>query len=126
MPVDVSQQLMPDVTAGQVLWQSASAVHPDTHAVPPLVELDDVLVDAEVVVVVVSVVVDEPPFPPFPPYPPNPPVPSVSLPDAQAANSAGATKARATKVMKECFTIGTRLRDCRMVYKRLPWAPRPA
>jgi hypothetical protein len=32
---EVSQQLMPFATGGQLFWQSESWLHCDTHAVPP-------------------------------------------------------------------------------------------
>jgi hypothetical protein len=118
MPVDVSQQLIPDPALGQLVWQSASEVQFDTHCPPPLdeVEVDvEVLpdeVDVDVLVAVVVVVVEPPP---------KPPTPSVSLPDAQAAKSAGATRASATKVKVVCFTLVRGYAKCRMVYKRLSW-----
>jgi hypothetical protein len=55
---------------------------------------------------------------------PAPPEFSVSDPDAHAANVAGAVMARATKIMPVCFTIGPRLCEVRMVYKRHSWACR--
>lgn len=110
MPVDVSQQLMPELAAGQLFWQSRSDEQGETHVPPPVeVDVEEVLVEVDVdVTLVVDVVVVALP----PPFPPKPPSPFVSaVPDAQAAKIAGAPKASATKVIRVCFTMteGTRV-----------------
>ncbi|MFT3771119.1 MAG: hypothetical protein QM820_37360 [Minicystis sp.] len=92
----MSQQFTPVFVAGQLFWQSESEEHCDTHIAPPEVledvddeEDDDELDELLLTVVVVLDVLGEPPAPPLPP------AASVSLPDAQAANTAGVKRARA-------------------------------
>ena len=108
--MDTSQQFTPAVVPGQLFWQSESDAHVGTHIGPPdeldavVDELDVVVVDD--VVVVVLVVLDEvEPVPPVPITPPAPPVASVSLPDAQAAITAGAMNAKARERMVVRFTM---------------------
>lgn len=126
MFVDTSQQFAPVLTGAQLAWHSESALHEGTHIGAPELELDEELevepeddeleVEPEDELELEELIA--PPVPPVPPIPPDPPSP-VSLPPAQATNATGVKKARAKRVILEFFTIGRRVRERRVVYKRL-------
>ena len=127
MFVDTSQQFAPVLTGAQLAWHSESALQLDTHIGAPELELEEEELEVEPEEEELEVEPEDeleleeliaPPVPPVPPIPPEPPSP-VSLPPAQAMNATGVKKARAIRVILEFFTIGRRVRERRVVYKRL-------